>query len=88
MDGMDNAVNGVIFLCLGLIALWKWRKRVTKEEIDCTVYFSRKQTPEELQISATYFNSILLLVGVVVTLASFLMLFSAITGLDWPYHYR
>jgi hypothetical protein len=89
LERMENAIYGVMFLCLGLFSLWKWRNGgVTKEELDAGNFFFKNQSPVQVRVSAAYFNFIILLVGVVITCGSVLMLFSAVTGLDWPFHYR
>jgi hypothetical protein len=88
MNRMENGIYGIILLSVGLVFLWKWRKGITKEEIDSTNYLSRNQSPEEFRTSLVYFNLVILLVGLALSLGALFMLFSAITGLDWPFHYR
>lgn len=88
MNRMENGIYGLILLSVGLVFLWKWRKGITKEEIDSTNYLSRKQTAEEFKTSLAYFNFVILLVGFALSMGALFMLFSALTGIDWPFHYR
>lgn len=88
MNQIGTAINGLFYFVIGMFLLLR-RQTIVRSMLDShnPIWKPFEKSNGSENVSRAVGISIVTLVGAVALAAGLLMLFSAVTGKDWPFHY-